>query len=53
MLLLKLFAYRARYLQLYHSCPHPGHGDAVRNRHNRKIAWAKRRVDQLSREAGR
>jgi hypothetical protein len=48
--LLKLFAYRARYLQLFHSCPHPGLGDAPRNKWNRKINWAERRVAELGRE---
>lgn len=45
--LLKLFAYRARYLQLLHSCPNAGEGDAPRNRWNRKIRWAERRILEL------
>ena len=45
--LLKLFAYRARYVQLLHSCPHPGAGDAPRNKWNRNVRWAERRVREL------
>lgn len=52
-LLLKLFAYRARYLQLFHACPNAGEGNAVRNKWNRKMRWSERRIVELSRALGR
>jgi hypothetical protein len=52
-LLLKLFAYRARYIQLFHSCPHPGEGDPVRNRWQRKLRFAKARVTSIEIALGR
>jgi hypothetical protein len=45
--LLKLYAYRARYLQLFHSCPPAASSDAARNKWNRKLRWAERRVLEL------
>ena len=45
--LMRLFAWRARLLQLVHSCPAAAKPAAVRRDWNRRLGWVERKVKEL------
>jgi hypothetical protein len=47
--LVRLFAWRARLLQLVHSCPAAAKPDSVRRKWNRRLHWAETKLKELDR----